>query len=74
LKGYLNRVCRRTESKRRIATFRRIFNEMLHHPCRGNGRIRTRTFKRPNAIKAVQVPSEYENARRKHRQRNADFN
>ena len=46
---------------------------MLHHPCRGNGRIRTRTFKRPNAVKAVQVPPEHHDSCGENDKRHADF-
>ncbi|WP_283429519.1 hypothetical protein [Fibrobacter sp. UWB10] len=67
MKGNLNRVCKRPESKGRIATFRRILHEMLHRLGRDNGRIRMLAFQHPNAIKAVQVPPEHKNARRKHR-------
>ena len=48
-------------------------NEIFHRMSRSKGFIRTQAFLRPDAIKAIQVPSEHKDARRKHRQRHADL-
>ena len=46
---------------------------MLYRLGRGKSRIRMLALQRPDAIEAIQVPPEYKNARRKHRQRHAEL-